>query len=160
MSSRLLETLASRMRELRNGSKFKAGSMPLRSAPMLPILFAAKTTSRDRSRWVSLFSQTQFGHLPPVLSCFYIVQQARKIKKCKIVSWDWLEDSLLAKRPRRAGEFLLKGRIKVKAKAKATKKESRDANIMTGGRCTSCSYLHSMQADSCSWSRTLRERLR
>ncbi|MCJ1398129.1 hypothetical protein MMC11_001326 [Xylographa trunciseda] len=60
------------------------------------------------------------------------VQQARKIKKCKIVTWDWLEDSLLAKRPLRAGDFLLKSQVKAKVKAKATKKETRDDNILKG----------------------------
>ncbi|MCJ1432784.1 hypothetical protein MMC27_002141 [Xylographa pallens] len=61
-----------------------------------------------------------------------MVQQARKLKKCKIVTWDWLEDSLLAKRPLRTGEFLLKGQVKTKAKVKATRKETRDDNIIKG----------------------------
>ncbi|MCJ1386901.1 hypothetical protein MMC17_010029 [Xylographa soralifera] len=61
-----------------------------------------------------------------------MVQQARKLKRCKIVSWDWLEDSLLAKRPLRTGDFLLKGQVKAKAKVKATRKEIRDDNVMKG----------------------------
>ncbi|MCJ1389867.1 hypothetical protein MMC18_002724 [Xylographa bjoerkii] len=70
-----------------------------------------------------------------------MVQQARKLKKCKIVSWDWLEDSLLAKRPLRVGDFLLKGQVKAKVKAKATRKETRDDNIKKGSRCTSHRYF-------------------
>ncbi|MCJ1281427.1 hypothetical protein MMC26_000746, partial [Xylographa opegraphella] len=61
-----------------------------------------------------------------------MVQQAQKLKKCKIVTWDWLEDSLLAKRPLRTGGFLLKSQLKAKAKVKATRKGARDDNIMKG----------------------------
>ena len=67
---------------------------------------------------------------------YRIVQHARKLKKCKIVTWDWLEDSLLAKRPLRTGDFFLKGQVKTKAKVKATRKEIRDDNIIKGGKRT------------------------
>ncbi|MCJ1472638.1 hypothetical protein MMC13_001287 [Lambiella insularis] len=61
-----------------------------------------------------------------------MVQEARKLKKCHIVSFDWLEDSLMIKRPKRVGEYLMKAQVKAKAKAKAKKKVIRDATIMKG----------------------------
>lgn len=50
---------------------------------------------------------------PPLNSKWlvFIVREARRIKKIKIVSIDWLEDSLLSKdrRPKREGPYLWRG---------------------------------------------------
>lgn len=62
------------------------------------------------------------------------VKQARKIKKLKIVSFDWLEDSLMNQSPKREGKYLMKGRIKEAAKAKAKKSMTRKQNIKQGGK--------------------------
>ncbi|MCJ1246397.1 hypothetical protein MMC30_003604 [Trapelia coarctata] len=61
-----------------------------------------------------------------------MVKQAKKIKTCKIVSYDWLEDSLMNFTPKRPGPYLLKSVIKERAKAKAKKKETRAENITKG----------------------------
>ena len=61
------------------------------------------------------------------------VQQARKIKTCKIVSYDWLEDSLVKFTCKRAGPYLLSAQFKASEKTKAKKKEVRDTNIKKGG---------------------------
>lgn len=59
--------------------------------------------------------------------------QARKIKKLKIVSYDWLEDSLMRQSPRKEGEYLMRGKIKAIAKTKAKRKVTRKKNLQAGG---------------------------
>ena len=61
------------------------------------------------------------------------VKLALKEKGCKIVNFDWLEDSLLKSSPKRVGEYLMKGLVKTNSKAKAKKKEVRAKNIKKGG---------------------------
>lgn len=58
-----------------------------------------------------------------------IVKQARQIKKLKIVSYDWLEDSLLAKSPKREDDYLWKTVGKTRARKKTAKKTKRDHEI-------------------------------
>jgi hypothetical protein len=62
----------------------------------------------------------------------YIVKQVSVLKDCKIVSWDWLEDSMHSKSPKRVGKYLMKTIVKSRAKAKRTRKEERDAEIKEG----------------------------
>ena len=57
------------------------------------------------------------------------VQQARKIKTCKIVSYDWLEDSLIKFSCKQAGPYLLSAQFKASEKTKPKKKEIRDKNV-------------------------------
>ena len=68
-------------------------------------------------------------------SLHFPVKQARKIKKLKIVSFDWLEDSLMNHSPKREGGYLMKGRVKAAAKAKAKKTATRRQNMKQGGKC-------------------------
>ena len=62
------------------------------------------------------------------------MRQARSLKKIKIVSYDWLEDSLLNHSPKREGDYLLNRQVKTKAKSKAKKKAIRKENIRKGGK--------------------------
>lgn len=61
------------------------------------------------------------------------MKQAKTIKKLKIVNFDWLEDSLMNQSPKREGKYLMKGRVKEAAKAKAKKNATRKRNIKQGG---------------------------
>ena len=66
----------------------------------------------------------------------YAVQQARKLKSVKIVSFDWLEDSLLKKSAKREGEYLMNNRTKSTAQKKEKKKMVRKANVKKSSECT------------------------
>lgn len=59
--------------------------------------------------------------------------QAREVKKLKIVSYDWLEDSLMKRSRKKEGEYLMRRKIKAIAKAKAEKKVVREKNLLAGG---------------------------
>ncbi|KAL8745143.1 MAG: hypothetical protein Q9190_002701 [Brigantiaea leucoxantha] len=61
------------------------------------------------------------------------VQQARKIKSIKIVTFDWLEDSLMASSPERATEYLLKRQVKLAAKHKIKQKKAKKEKLSDGG---------------------------
>lgn len=63
------------------------------------------------------------------------MKQARKIKTCKVVSYDWLEDCLMKFTLRRVKPYLLNFVTKGRAKAKVERKETRDENIKKGGKC-------------------------
>lgn len=58
-----------------------------------------------------------------------VVQAAKRYpKKIKIVTYDWLEDSLMAQARRREGEYLIKKHVKADRKRKnAAKREERSA---------------------------------
>ena len=60
------------------------------------------------------------------------VEQALKIKSLKIVTFDWLEDSLLKRTRKREGPYLLNRFFKAKEKAKAKKKTVRKQKITNG----------------------------
>jgi len=64
----------------------------------------------------------------------YPVKQAKKIKSCKIVSYDWLEDSLMNFTSKRPGPYLLRSVIKERVKTKTKRKETREENIAKGGK--------------------------
>ncbi len=64
--------------------------------------------------------------------CALAVQQARKLKDLKIVSFDWLEDSLMKGSPKQEGPYLMNRQVKVAAKVKAEKKAVRKENIQKG----------------------------
>ena len=64
-----------------------------------------------------------------------LVQQARKVKDLKIISFDWLEDSLMKSTHKPTGPYLMSRQVKVAAKAKAVKKEKktvRKENVQKG----------------------------
>lgn len=62
------------------------------------------------------------------------VKQAKKIKTCSIVSFDWLEDSLMKFTAKRVKPYLLKVVTKERARAKVESKQLRDEDIKTGGK--------------------------
>lgn len=64
--------------------------------------------------------------------CPPLVQQARKLKTIKIVSFDWLEDSLMWMRPKNEREYLMAPRVKMAVETKAKKKAVRKDNIAKG----------------------------
>ena len=78
----------------------------------------------------------------PLIHIDIIVTQARKLKKLKIVSYDWLEDSLMKRSPRKEGEYLMHRKIKAIAKAKAKKKVVRKENLKAGGLLVNPTTMH------------------
>jgi len=60
------------------------------------------------------------------------VKLARKLKTVKIVSFDWLEDSLMKQSPKNVREYLMAPISKAKAETKARKKATRKKNIAKG----------------------------
>ena len=65
------------------------------------------------------------------------MQQARKLKKVKIVSYDWLEDCLLKRsKIRETGQYLLAKAVKERVKEKQRKKTIREQEIAKGS--TAC----------------------
>ena len=64
---------------------------------------------------------------------FLLVRQASKVKGIKVVSYDWLEDSLLSKSPKREGPYLMDRQAKSVAKSRAKKKATRKRNLREGG---------------------------
>lgn len=61
------------------------------------------------------------------------VRQARKIPTIKIVSFDWLEDSLMTKRRRNERAYLMGPLATTAAEAKVRKKMTRRKNIAKSG---------------------------
>ena len=61
-----------------------------------------------------------------------LVEQALKIRSLKIVTFDWLEDSLLKGTRKKEGPYLLNQFFKEKEKAKAKKKAVRKEKITNG----------------------------
>ena len=53
-----------------------------------------------------------------------IVRQAMRMKYLHVVSFDWLEDSLMKQRPLKVGTYLMDRRVEQRAKQKAAKKEN------------------------------------
>jgi len=68
------------------------------------------------------------------------VKEALKIKKLKIVTFDWFEDSLMQKSPKREGPYLLKRVAKKTQKQKAQKKSKVKRAVKEG-----CKLLHPSQ---------------
>ncbi|KAI4164407.1 MAG: hypothetical protein LQ342_002054 [Letrouitia transgressa] len=62
----------------------------------------------------------------------FVMQAARKIKTLKIVTYDWLEDSLLARSPKGVANYLLKQHVKVEKKRKAKQKEKVKETVKAG----------------------------
>lgn len=65
-------------------------------------------------------------------TCALPVQQARAIKSLKVVTFDWLEDSLMKGSRKWEKPYLLSRQVKIDAKAKAEKKVVRKENIQKG----------------------------
>ena len=63
-----------------------------------------------------------------------LVKQAFFLKTVHIVSFDWLEDSLMKGRPRDERDYLIAPRVKVEAATKAKKKKARRENIKKGSK--------------------------
>lgn len=63
---------------------------------------------------------------------YVTVKQARKLKTVKIVSFDWLEDSLMKQRPKNVREYLMAPITKAKVETKVKKKILRKKNIAKG----------------------------
>ena len=61
------------------------------------------------------------------------VKQALNYRKIKIVNYDWLEDSLLDRSPKRPKDYLLRREVKALAKAKAKRRRVRKENLKQGG---------------------------
>lgn len=62
-----------------------------------------------------------------------IVRQARKLG-VMIVSFDWLEDSLMKMVPQKIAQYLMVPRVKAAAETKAKKKTIRKKNIAKGSK--------------------------
>ena len=63
-----------------------------------------------------------------------LVKQAHFLKTVHIVSFDWLEDSLMRGRPRNERDYLMGPRVKAEAATKAKKKKARKENIKKGSK--------------------------
>lgn len=66
------------------------------------------------------------------MSNYAIVHQARKLKTVKIVSFDWLEDSLMKGMAENEREYLMGPRTRLAVDNKAKKKATRRKNIAKG----------------------------
>ena len=86
-----------------------------------------------------------------------VVQQARKMKTVKIVSFDWLEDSLMAKSAKREGEYLMGARAKTAKETKEKKKAVRKENIDNDSKHI---FTHVMKLALSSFSQSFRKELR
>ena len=64
----------------------------------------------------------------------YLVSKARKLRTVKIVSWDWLEDSLMKEHAMKEFEYLLAPLVKCAKEAKEKKKAVRKENIRKGSK--------------------------
>ena len=62
------------------------------------------------------------------------VKRAILIKTIYIVSFDWLEDSLMKGRPRNERDYLISPRVKTEAATKARRKLVRKQNIKKGSK--------------------------
>ncbi|KAF6221291.1 hypothetical protein HO133_002146 [Letharia lupina] len=61
-----------------------------------------------------------------------MVQKARQLRTVKIVSWDWLEDTLMKEHPMKESEYLMAPLVKCAADNKEKKKAARKENIRKG----------------------------
>ncbi|KAF6231217.1 hypothetical protein HO173_010549 [Letharia columbiana] len=61
-----------------------------------------------------------------------MVQKARQLRTVKIVSWDWLEDTLMKEHPMKESEYLMAPLVKCAADNKEKKKAVRKENIRKG----------------------------
>ena len=68
------------------------------------------------------------------MSGFFLVRKARQLRTVRIVSWDWLEDSLMKGRALKEFEYLLAPLIKCAKEAKEKKKAVRRENIRKGSK--------------------------
>ena len=66
------------------------------------------------------------------------VREARKIPGIKIVSFDWLEDSLMTKRARNERPYLMGPMANTAKETKTQKKIIRKKNITKGCKSRSC----------------------
>ena len=62
----------------------------------------------------------------------FAVQQAQRLRTVKIVSFDWLEDSLMKRMPKNEREYLMGPRMQMEAEARAKKRYVRKKNIAKG----------------------------
>ncbi|KAL8783499.1 MAG: hypothetical protein Q9195_009369 [Heterodermia aff. obscurata] len=86
------------------------------------------------------------------------VLQAKHIPSIKIVSYDWLEDSLMNHRPLREEPYLMKRRNLRDVEKRAKKRETRKQNIKKGSE-SSCLYRDETQHLIRAGSETLRKEL-
>ena len=63
-----------------------------------------------------------------------LVHKARQLRSVKIVSWDWLEDSLMKEHPMRELDYLLAPLVKCAKDAREKKKAVRKENIRRGSK--------------------------
>lgn len=63
-----------------------------------------------------------------------LVRKARKIRAIKIISWDWLEDTLMKGRPVQEFEYLMGPLVKCATETKEKKKAVRKENIKKGSK--------------------------
>ena len=68
-----------------------------------------------------------------------IVKEARRMKNVKIVSFDWLEDSLLKRRVQNERQYAMSVATRIEADTKSKKKAVRKANILKGSMYSAAS---------------------
>lgn len=61
-----------------------------------------------------------------------VVRQAQKVKGLYIVSFDWLEDSLMKSWPRKEANYVLERQVRAAKKSKKEKKAVKKENIRNG----------------------------
>ena len=126
----------------KDGYIIKAGHTPPIYLHVSPISYVACSISRTGSPSVSSILGGEKPLLPGSVKknthIIHTVQKAQRIKTVKIVSWDWLEDSLLStsKKAKPEGEYLMSGRTKAKAANKFKRRVVRKTNVAKGS--TSC----------------------
>lgn len=77
---------------------------------------------------------TRVEHWKGLILMIWLVRKARKIRTVKIVSWDWLEDTLMKGRPLKEFEYLLAPSMKCATETKEKKKAVRKENIKKGSK--------------------------
>lgn len=96
------------------------------------ISYAVRNTLSRTWQWVR-----HIVILNPVQPHWYkvfLVQKARQFKTVKIVSFDWLEDTLLKERPVKESEYLMAPLVKCAKDIKEKKKAVRNDNIEKGSK--------------------------
>ena len=68
------------------------------------------------------------------------VKVARELQSVKIVSFDWLEDSLMKMTPRNEREYLMSAKTKTHKDAQKKKKALREKNIQKGRKPVQALY--------------------
>ena len=86
------------------------------------------------SPWVS--SVFTSSHPSPIILTETVcaVRQAVGRKTVRIVSHDWLEDSLLKQAPQRAKDYLLKKHLKMREALKGKRRVKRTKDFRKGGK--------------------------